>query len=213
MNGLANVVNTQSGSSIVLHFYPFDSPNYAIPIAPDLFVSIFPPPSGLPLFPGEDEGDQLACIMEVIDLPPESLLERSRHVERFFYESMAQACHAVTALSEGEAVKGLPCGKATSPTAQPIGEGSTTVASKGSGQSGTATGIGSGRVHEYVPRYCTIRVLPSGEPQLLPGLSKKGGHVRGRPGSLPIEKVLAIWSGNKRLRQHRFRAPTNSGRL
>ncbi|VEL21805.1 unnamed protein product, partial [Protopolystoma xenopodis] len=30
---------------------------------------------------------------------------------------------------------------------------------------------------------------------------------------MPIEKVLAIWSGNKRLRQHRFRAPTNSGRL
>lgn len=40
--------------------------------------------SGYPLFPGEDEGDQLACIIEVLGMPPSSLLEISKRTRVFF---------------------------------------------------------------------------------------------------------------------------------
>ncbi|CDI97248.1 dual specificity [Echinococcus multilocularis] len=40
--------------------------------------------TGSPLFPGEDEGDQLACILEVLGMPPEKLLEQSRRMKHFF---------------------------------------------------------------------------------------------------------------------------------
>ena len=39
---------------------------------------------GSPLFPGEDEGDQLACILEVLGMPPERLLDQSRRIKHFF---------------------------------------------------------------------------------------------------------------------------------
>ncbi|KAL5109416.1 Dual specificity tyrosine-phosphorylation-regulated kinase 2 [Taenia crassiceps] len=40
--------------------------------------------TGSPLFPGEDEGDQLACILEVLGMPPEKLLDQSRRMKHFF---------------------------------------------------------------------------------------------------------------------------------
>ncbi|VDD83353.1 unnamed protein product [Mesocestoides corti] len=40
--------------------------------------------TGSPLFPGEDEGDQLACILEVLGMPPQRLLEQSRRMKHFF---------------------------------------------------------------------------------------------------------------------------------
>ncbi|KAF5402643.1 hypothetical protein PHET_03963 [Paragonimus heterotremus] len=42
--------------------------------------------NGLPLFPGEDEADQLACIIEILGTPPDELLQKSPHVDRFFIE-------------------------------------------------------------------------------------------------------------------------------
>ena len=42
------------------------------------------PVLGSPLFPGEDEGDQLACILEVLGMPPERLLDQSRRMKHFF---------------------------------------------------------------------------------------------------------------------------------
>ena len=40
--------------------------------------------TGYPLFPGEDEGDQLACMMEVIGMPSQKLLESSKRTRSFF---------------------------------------------------------------------------------------------------------------------------------
>uniref|UniRef100_A0A1I8FC17 Protein kinase domain-containing protein n=1 Tax=Macrostomum lignano TaxID=282301 RepID=A0A1I8FC17_9PLAT len=37
-----------------------------------------------PLFPGEDEGDQLACIMELCGTPPQALLDACRRTKVFF---------------------------------------------------------------------------------------------------------------------------------
>jgi dual specificity tyrosine-phosphorylation-regulated kinase 2/3/4 len=39
--------------------------------------------TGYPLFAGEDEGDQLACIMEVCGVPPDKLLETSKRARNF----------------------------------------------------------------------------------------------------------------------------------
>lgn len=40
--------------------------------------------TGYPLLPGEDEGDQMACIVELIGLPPPKLLELSKRSRNFF---------------------------------------------------------------------------------------------------------------------------------
>ena len=40
--------------------------------------------TGYPLFPGEDESDQLACMMEVLDMPSQKLLDSSKRARTFF---------------------------------------------------------------------------------------------------------------------------------
>ena len=40
--------------------------------------------TGYPIFPGEDEGDQMACIMEIFGMPPEKMLETCRRAKTFF---------------------------------------------------------------------------------------------------------------------------------
>lgn len=40
--------------------------------------------TGVPLFPGESEGDQLLCIMEVLGLPPGQLLQKASKKSVFF---------------------------------------------------------------------------------------------------------------------------------
>ena len=40
--------------------------------------------TGYPLFPGENEVEQLACIMEIMGLPSSSLLERAKRRKVFF---------------------------------------------------------------------------------------------------------------------------------
>lgn len=39
---------------------------------------------GSPLFPGENEQDQIACIMEVLGLPPASVMRKIRRQHHFF---------------------------------------------------------------------------------------------------------------------------------
>lgn len=43
--------------------------------------------TGIPLFPGENELEQLLCIMELLGMPPEHLLESSTKKGQFFYEN------------------------------------------------------------------------------------------------------------------------------
>lgn len=40
--------------------------------------------TGIPLFPGESEADQLSCIMEVLGLPPSQLLQKAKKKNKFF---------------------------------------------------------------------------------------------------------------------------------
>ncbi|KAL2102682.1 hypothetical protein ACEWY4_001850 [Coilia grayii] len=40
--------------------------------------------TGLPLFPGENEKEQIACIMEVFGLPPEDILKQASRKKKFF---------------------------------------------------------------------------------------------------------------------------------
>jgi serine/threonine protein kinase len=40
--------------------------------------------TGYPLFPGENEQEQLACIMEVLGIPPKSLIDRGSRKKLFF---------------------------------------------------------------------------------------------------------------------------------
>ena len=40
--------------------------------------------TGYPLFPGENEAEQLACIMEVLGLPPKQLIDSSTRKKMFF---------------------------------------------------------------------------------------------------------------------------------
>lgn len=40
--------------------------------------------TGYPLFPGENEVEQLACIMEVINLPPDDLINSATRRRLFF---------------------------------------------------------------------------------------------------------------------------------
>lgn len=42
--------------------------------------------TGLPIFPGESEQEQLACIMEVIGVPDRYLIEQSTRRKLFFGE-------------------------------------------------------------------------------------------------------------------------------
>eukprot|EP00731_Ephydatia_muelleri_P036624 Em0293g1a len=40
--------------------------------------------TGYPLFPGEDEADQLACTMEILGMPPQKLLDACKRTRTFF---------------------------------------------------------------------------------------------------------------------------------
>lgn len=40
--------------------------------------------TGYPIFPGENEIEQLACIMEVLDVPPENVVSHASRKRLFF---------------------------------------------------------------------------------------------------------------------------------
>ncbi|XP_007888657.1 dual specificity tyrosine-phosphorylation-regulated kinase 2-like [Callorhinchus milii] len=57
--------------------------------------------TGYPLLPGEDEGDQLACMMELLGMPPKRLLEQSKRAKMFISsKGYPRYCPTVT-LSDG----------------------------------------------------------------------------------------------------------------
>ena len=58
--------------------------------------------TGYPLLPGEDEGDQLALMMELLGKPPTKLLESSKRLKTFFTSRGLPRYCDVTVNSEGE---------------------------------------------------------------------------------------------------------------
>ncbi|XP_071082459.1 dual specificity tyrosine-phosphorylation-regulated kinase 2-like [Haliotis cracherodii] len=57
--------------------------------------------TGYPLFPGEDEGDQLACIIELQGMPPQKLLDGSKRARNFISSKGYPRYCTVTTLPDG----------------------------------------------------------------------------------------------------------------
>ena len=60
--------------------------------------------TGYPLFPGEDEGDQLACVIELLGMPPEKLLESSKRAKNFISSKGYPRYCTVTTIPDGSTV-------------------------------------------------------------------------------------------------------------
>ncbi|KAJ8257399.1 hypothetical protein GJAV_G00185190 [Gymnothorax javanicus] len=60
--------------------------------------------TGYPLFPGEDEGDQLACMMEILGMPPQKLLEQSKRAKNFISSKGHPRYCTVSTLANGAVV-------------------------------------------------------------------------------------------------------------
>ncbi len=73
--------------------------------------------TGYPLFPGEDEGDQLACIVELCGMPPQRILDQSKRARNFIsskgyprYCTLVTLPDGSTALQGGRSKRGKPRG-------------------------------------------------------------------------------------------------------
>jgi dual specificity tyrosine-phosphorylation-regulated kinase 2/3/4 len=62
--------------------------------------------TGYPLFPGEDEGDQLACVIELLGMPPQKLLDQSKRARNFISSKGYPRYCTVTTLPDGSTVLG-----------------------------------------------------------------------------------------------------------
>ncbi|KAG8226477.1 hypothetical protein J437_LFUL008775, partial [Ladona fulva] len=62
--------------------------------------------TGYPLFPGEDEYDQLACIIELLGMPPKSLIQNSKRAKYFFNSTGNPRYCCITVLEDGTNVVG-----------------------------------------------------------------------------------------------------------
>lgn len=62
--------------------------------------------TGYALFPGEDESDQLACIIELLDMPPQKLLDQSKRAKNFFSAKGYPRYCSVETLEDGRVVLG-----------------------------------------------------------------------------------------------------------
>ncbi|XP_049623398.1 dual specificity tyrosine-phosphorylation-regulated kinase 3-like [Suncus etruscus] len=60
--------------------------------------------TGQPLFSGEDEGDQLACIMELLGMPPSKLLEQSKRTKYFINSKGLPRYCTMTTQADGTTV-------------------------------------------------------------------------------------------------------------
>jgi len=71
--------------------------------------------TGVPIFPGENEHEQLACIMEVIGLPDASIVNRSSRRKLFFGTSCLTPDFRLTFRRNGRTTSICQCqGKTTS---------------------------------------------------------------------------------------------------
>lgn len=60
--------------------------------------------TGFPLLPGEDEADQLACIMELLGMPPQKLLDQSKRAKNFISsKGIPRYCNCST-MADGKVV-------------------------------------------------------------------------------------------------------------
>lgn len=55
--------------------------------------------TGVPIFPGENEHEQLACIMEIIGVPDHSIINRASRRKTFFGMSMSALLYTTIVLT------------------------------------------------------------------------------------------------------------------
>ena len=60
--------------------------------------------TGYPLFSGEDEGDQLSCIIELLGMPPQRLINQSKRARKFISSKGYPRYCTVTTLPDGRTV-------------------------------------------------------------------------------------------------------------
>lgn len=60
--------------------------------------------TGYPLMPGEDEADQLACIIELLGMPSQKLLDASKRAKNFVSSKGYPRYCTVTTLPDGTTV-------------------------------------------------------------------------------------------------------------
>jgi len=60
--------------------------------------------TGYPLLPGEDEGDQLSCIIELLGMPPQKLLDQSKRAKNFISSKGYPRYCTATTLPDGSTV-------------------------------------------------------------------------------------------------------------
>jgi dual specificity tyrosine-phosphorylation-regulated kinase 2/3/4 len=60
--------------------------------------------TGMPLFPGEDEADQLSCIIEIIGMPSQKVLDASKRARNFVSSKGHPRYCTVTTLPDGTTV-------------------------------------------------------------------------------------------------------------
>ena len=60
--------------------------------------------TGMPLFPGEDETDQLSCIIEVVGMPSQKVLDASKRARNFISSKGHPRYCTVTTLPDGTTV-------------------------------------------------------------------------------------------------------------
>ncbi|XP_026733648.1 dual specificity tyrosine-phosphorylation-regulated kinase 2-like [Trichoplusia ni] len=73
--------------------------------------------TGFPLLPGEDEADQMACIIELLGMPPQKLIEQGKRAKNFIsskglprYCTATTLADGTTVLSGGMSRRGKPRG-------------------------------------------------------------------------------------------------------
>ena len=57
--------------------------------------------TGMPLFPGEDEADQLSCIIEILGIPSQKVLDASKRARNFVSSKGYPRYCTVTTLPDG----------------------------------------------------------------------------------------------------------------
>lgn len=62
--------------------------------------------TGFPLLPGEDEADQLACIIELLGMPPQRLLDNAKRTRQFISSKGYPRYCAASTMSDGTVILG-----------------------------------------------------------------------------------------------------------
>uniref|UniRef100_A0A1I8JCW2 dual-specificity kinase n=1 Tax=Macrostomum lignano TaxID=282301 RepID=A0A1I8JCW2_9PLAT len=110
--GSSCLVNKQMYTYIQSRFYRAPEVILGVPYGPEIDMFslgciLAELCTGSPLFPGENEQEQLACIMEIKGLPPKGLLERSTRSNVFFKRPTPQQASEHPWLRESAADRGV----------------------------------------------------------------------------------------------------------